>query len=137
VTLTRQVQRVSACGLARDGDALLLVHIGRSAYGDTGKWTLPGGGIEHGEDPQEAAARVFTEQTGLIVTVGRLLHVGSDYRQQSGGLDFHGIFIIYEVTVAGGELRSEPDGAILSPTWVKPAERDTLPILDAIRPALA
>jgi 8-oxo-dGTP diphosphatase len=137
VTLTRQVQRVSACGLARDGDALLLVHIGRSAYGDAGKWTLPGGGIEHGEDPREAAARVFGEQTGLDVTAGKLLHVGSDYRHLAGGLDFHGIFVVYEVIVTGGQLRAEPDGAVLSPTWVKPAELDTLPILDAIRPALS
>src|SRR5688500_8660492 len=69
VTLARQVQRVSACGLARDGDAVLLVQIGRSAYGEAGKWMLPGGGIEHGEDPREAVARAFSEQIGLTVQV--------------------------------------------------------------------
>ncbi|WP_020519831.1 NUDIX hydrolase [Catelliglobosispora koreensis] len=136
MTLTRQVQRVSACGLARDGDALLLVHIGRSAYGDAGKWTVPGGGIEHGEDPREAVTRAFSEQTGLTVETGQLLHVGSDYRHLPGGIDFHGIFIVYAVSVTSGELRPEPDGAVLSPTWVKPSELDSLPVLDAIKPVL-
>lgn len=136
MTLARQVQRVSACGLARDGDAVLMVQVGRSAYGDAGKWMLPGGGIEHGEDPREAVVRSFAEQTGLTVTVESIVDVGSDYRHIAGGIDFHGIFIVYMVTVTGGELRSEPDGAMLAPTWVKPTERESLPVLDALRPLI-
>lgn len=137
VTLARQVQRVSACGLARDGDAMLLVQIGRSAYGEAGKWMLPGGGIEHGEEPREAVVRAFAEQLGLTVRVDELLDVGSDYRNLAGGIDFHGIFIVYGVTVTAGEPKAEPDGAILSPTWVKPAELESLPVLDPIRAVLA
>lgn len=136
VTLARQVQRVSACGLARDGDAVLLVQIGRSAYGDAGKWMLPGGGIEHGEDPREAVVRAFAEQIGLTVQVDRLIEVGSDYRHLPGGIDFHGIFIVYGVTITAGEPKAEPDGAILAPTWVKPSEVDALPVLDSLRPVL-
>lgn len=136
VTLARQVQRVSACGLARDGDAVLMVQIGRSAYGDAGKWMLPGGGIEHGEDPKEAVVRAFAEQTGLTVQVDSVLDVGADYRHLAGGIDFHGIFIVYRVSVASGTLRCEPDGAMLSPTWVKPSELESLPVLDALRPVM-
>lgn len=136
VTLARQIQRVSACGLARDGDAVLMVQIGRSGYGDAGKWMLPGGGIEHGEDPRDAVVRAFAEQTGLTVQVDSVVEVGSDYRHIPGGIDFHGIFIVYRVSVTGGELRAEPDAAMLSPTWVKPTELDSLPVLEAIRPVL-
>ena len=136
MTLARQVQRVSACGLARDGDAVLMVQIGRSAYGDAGKWMLPGGGIEHGEDPKEAVVRAFSEQTGLIIQVDSLVDVGSDYRHLAGGIDFHGILIVYRVSVTGGELRSEPDGAMLAPTWVKPSELESLPMLDVVRSLL-
>jgi 8-oxo-dGTP diphosphatase len=137
VTLARQVQRVSACGLARDGDAVLLVQIGRSAYGEAGKWMLPGGGIEHGEDPREAVARCFAEQVGLTVQVGELIDIASDYRHLPGGIDFHGIFIVYGVTVTVGELRAEPDGPVLAPTWVKPSEVDALPVVDPIKTVLA
>lgn len=136
VTLARQVQRVSACGLARDGDAILLVQIARSAYGEAGTWMLPGGGIEHGEDPGEAVVRAFAEQLGLEVRVDSLLDVGSDYRNLAGGIDFHGIFIVYGVTVTGGSPRVEADGAVLAPTWVKPAELDALPVLDPLRSVL-
>ena len=136
MTLARQVQRVSACGLARDGDAVLMVQIGRSAYGDAGKWMLPGGGIEHGEDPKEAVVRAFSEQTGLDVRVESIVDVGSDYRHLAGGIDFHGIFIVYRVSVTCGELRTEPDGAMLAPTWVKPSELESLPMLDVVRALL-
>lgn len=136
MTLARQVQRVSACGLARDGDAILLVQIARSAYGEAGTWMLPGGGIEHGEDPGEAVVRAFAEQLGLEVRVDSLLDVGSDYRNLAGGIDFHGIFIVYGVTVTGGSPRVEADGAVLAPTWVKPAELDALPVLDPLRSVL-
>lgn len=136
VTLARQVQRVSACGLARDGDAMLMVQIGRSAHGDAGKWMLPGGGIELGEDPKDAVIRAFAEQTGLSVRVDSLLDVGSDYRHLAGGIDLHGIFIVYQVSVTEGVMRAEPDGAMLSPTWVKPSELDSLPVLESLRAML-
>lgn len=113
-----------------------MVQVGRSAYGDAGKWMLPGGGIEHGEDPKEAVVRAFAEQTGLAVVVDSLAEVGSDYRHLAGGIDFHGIFIVYRVSVTGGDLRSEPDGSMLAPTWVKPAELESLPMLDAVRALL-
>jgi 8-oxo-dGTP diphosphatase len=33
-------------------------------------WTLPGGGLDHGEDPRSAVVREVYEETGLSVTVG-------------------------------------------------------------------
>ncbi len=42
---------------------------------ETGRWTLPGGGVDHGESPRDALVREVAEETGLDATVGRLLDV--------------------------------------------------------------
>jgi 8-oxo-dGTP pyrophosphatase MutT (NUDIX family) len=55
-----------------DGDRVLLA---RHSYGDRGRWELPGGWVQPGEDPAEAGARELLEEVGLdvpLVPVGAL-----------------------------------------------------------------
>ena len=56
---------LGAAGLCLcDGHAVLLVQ--RSAHGDNpGTWALPGGALEPGETPEQAALREAREETGL------------------------------------------------------------------------
>ena len=67
--------RPRACGaLIQDNVILMVRHVEPSrSY-----WTLPGGGIEAGETPAEAAVREVWEETGLRVRAVRLLWEG-DY----------------------------------------------------------
>ena len=44
---------------------------------DNGRWCLPGGAMDPGESAKEACAREVLEETGLIVSIGRLIGVYS------------------------------------------------------------
>ena len=68
----------SAAALCRDGsDRILLVR-----QADTGRWSTPGGVIEPGEAPEQAAIREVHEETGLAVVIDSLRTAvgGPDYR---------------------------------------------------------
>ncbi len=128
-----RVQRVSTYGLARDGDSVLMVRIANFGGGDIGKWMLPGGGLEHGETPEQAVVREVAEETGYRVTVDRLLEVASDHRTLDNGTDFHGIYLIYAVTVRSGEPQAELAGSTDGVGWVDFASLPELPMLEAFR----
>ena len=67
--------RVAAYAVIIDADdRILLAHWNE---GRRAAWTLPGGGLESGEDPEHAARREVREETGYRVTVGDLLGIHS------------------------------------------------------------
>jgi len=72
--------------------------------------------------------------------LGALLTVNSARRQwelpDGSAVDFHGIRIIYHVTVTGGELRDEADGSTDTCAWLSPAEIAQIPKVDLVDLAL-
>jgi ADP-ribose pyrophosphatase YjhB (NUDIX family) len=61
-----------------DGRVLLARYV--SPAGES-SWTLPGGRVEHGEDPFDAVTREVAEETGCDAVVERLLGVDSRVRR--------------------------------------------------------
>jgi len=69
------MRRIDCAGaVIKDGQGRLLLIRRRNEPG-AGLWSLPGGRIEPGETGDQAVAREVREETGLSVTVGRLLGV--------------------------------------------------------------
>jgi ADP-ribose pyrophosphatase YjhB (NUDIX family) len=130
--------------LIRRGDDVLLTRISERGY-HSGSWTLPGGGLDHGESPREGLAREVREECGLACEVGDLLDV---HDLHFGGVapsgrfeDFHGVHLLFRATVAAdAEPRvAEVDGTTDEVAWVPIAEvtDGTRPVLDVVRAALA
>ncbi|MET8162824.1 NUDIX hydrolase [Streptomyces sp. NPDC005329] len=129
----RKKLRVAAYAVCvRDGQLLLA----RSPAPDgTLEWVLPGGGMEHGEDPLDTVVRELDEETGYRVQVTGLLGIDSSrHTFRRGGLrgpvDHHGVRIVYEGRVVGGELRNEVNGSTDLAAW---HDLDAVPGLTRIR----
>lgn len=63
-----------------------------------GQWSIPGGGIEDGETPEEAARREFYEETNIKVE-GQLSLVGFVDRYNKDGTFLKGFMYVYGVEV--------------------------------------
>jgi ADP-ribose pyrophosphatase YjhB (NUDIX family) len=66
---------------------------------DNGRWSLPGGLVEWGEDISTSARRELEEETGLnLIKVNRLVGVYSDPKRDPR---FHSICVVLEAIVEG------------------------------------
>ncbi|MBW8818394.1 MAG: NUDIX hydrolase [Streptomyces sp.] len=126
----RKTLRVAAYAICvRDGQILLArwLNDGRP------EWTLPGGGMDHGEDLHDTVLREVEEETGYRIEMTGLLGVTSrrlPLRRRFGRtVDHHGVGLVYEARVTGGELRFEVGGSTDMAQW---HDLDAVPELNRV-----
>ena len=109
-----------------DDDNLLMV---KQAYG-RGLWGLPGGELQIAENPDAAVAREVREETGLDVSVERLVAIYG--RRQHIGLYF-------ACTPRGGDLRDAFDTEVAAVGWFDPDDppAPTSPVIGLLKSDLA
>lgn len=111
ITLERDYER--ALGIRPSVSAVILDRRGRlllQQRSDGGQWGLPGGSVEIGESVAAAVRREVREETGLIVTVRRLIGVYSEPERQvvryPDGNVWHYVNVCFECAARGGALRT-------------------------------
>ena len=88
----------------------------RSAGGNVGEWCIPCGYVEWGEDIRDAARREFEEETGLIVQIGDVCAVHSNFHNAASltvGVWFYG-------TIVDGRAQASDD--LDRVDWFAPGE---------------
>jgi 8-oxo-dGTP diphosphatase len=139
VTTARRLVRVAAYALCVDADDRVLLCRIAPAVSATDAWTLPGGGLEFGEEPEVGVLRELEEETGLTGRVVGLVEVGSRLlreRDWAHGADVHNLSIVYRVAAEPGELRREADGSTDGCAWVTRDQTARLPLWELARGAL-
>lgn len=133
--------RVGAYALIVRDQQVLLTHWNPHRADFDGAWTLPGGGMEPGEQPETTMLREVFEETGYTVHTDTLLGVhsrwmGSEQRLDGQPRDYHACRVLFTAHVVDGELTVEEDGSSDDTRWFPLVELDELDRLDLVDQAL-
>lgn len=112
--------RVAAYAVITDDEGRVLLALWNE--GRVPAWTMPGGGIEPGEDPADAAVREVREETGFEVELDGLLGIHSyvvpaERRLANVRRPMQALRIVYRARIVGGELRFEENGSTDRAEW--------------------
>lgn len=107
--MTSEKQVVIVLGAVRDEKKRILVarRVDTTVPDAFGKWEFVGGAVDFGEDPETALVREVAEESGLVVTVIRLLpKIFTHVWKTKEGKNIHVLLITYECEVVSGQLNN-------------------------------
>jgi 8-oxo-dGTP pyrophosphatase MutT (NUDIX family) len=120
-------------------DRVLLIHARDPDNPSHHWWELPGGGLDHGETPEQAARREVTEETGIeLDQVGPKLWI-RESRFRYRNRDHHRIDHVYLATcthptpTANTSFTENEKASVIERTWFTATELHTSP--DKLLPA--
>jgi 8-oxo-dGTP pyrophosphatase MutT (NUDIX family) len=120
-------QRTAAYGVVTSERGVLLTELS-ALTSAPGRWTLPGGGLDPGETPEQALHREVWEESGQVISEIRLLDLHTSHwvgRAPNGRLeDFHAVRIVYAARCPGptDPVVHDVGGSTASVRWVRPAD---------------
>lgn len=134
-------QRFAAYGFVTDpAGRVLLTEIARG-YPGAGRWHLPGGGTDPGEQPADALLRELFEETGQHGEIVALL--GVTHRRSLGAvgpegypMNWHAVRALYRVLVPQPSTPSVTEaagGSTASAAWFAPAELAGLSVTEVVQ----
>lgn len=106
------------------------------------RWTLPGGGVDLHESPEEGCVREVSEESGYDVVLTGLLGIETDVitpegRQVGTGRPLKAVRVFYTARIVGGALRHEIGGTTDEARWIPVDELPGLPHVSMVDTGLA
>lgn len=135
-------QRVAAYAVVRSARGYLMTELSQRTS-RPGSWGLPGGGIEPGEEPDDAVLREVWEETGQHVQLRSSRAVITQHwvgRAPSGRLeDYHAIRLVYDAVCLRptDPVVHDIGGTTASAAWMDPEQLVTATITSWARPLLS
>ena len=136
----RRHQRFAAYGLATDPAGRVLLTLISSDYPGAGRWHLPGGGTDFGEDAAEGLLRELVEETNQLGRVDGLINVSHRHHYDAVGpegvpIDWHGVRVVFRVRV---DEPTEPRvvearGSTAAAAWYGADDALKLPLTEVAR----
>ncbi|MCA9563221.1 MAG: NUDIX hydrolase [Myxococcales bacterium] len=128
--------RLAAYGvLLDDAGRLLAVRIAPN-YPSAGIWTLPGGGLDWGETPEQGLVRELHEETGLNVSNLQIAWVYSHNFKSTlsrPNEPVQAVGLVYRVRQWSGELIVERDGSTDRVEWLTRDQLAERPMTPSMR----
>ena len=134
-------QRFAAYGFVTDPDERVLLTRIATGYPGAGKWHLPGGGTDPGEQPAEALLRELFEETGQRGEVTELL--GVTHRRNPGvigpegyPINWHAVRALYRVLVPSPTTPTVTEaagGSTATAAWFARAELPALQVTEVVQ----
>lgn len=128
-------QRFAAYGLVTDPEGRILLTLIANGYPGAGRWHLPGGGTEHGEQPADGLLRELVEESGQQGRVLDLLDVDHLHNPAAIGperrpIDWHSVRVVYRVAVdePTPPVVAERGGSTAAARWCTGDEARALPL---------
>ena len=118
-------QLAASATIFKDGYLLL---VRRAHDPGRGRWSVPGGRVEHGESLEQAVHREVAEETGLHIDIISLAGI-REVLPRDGALG-HYVVLSYAATWRGGEvmLNDEHDDF----KWIAPDDLDPVAATDGL-----
>ena len=115
--------------ILRDGKLLL---VKRGAQPGFGKWSVPGGLVEVGEQVEDAMVREVKEEVGFDVEAVKLTDVVDTITLDNNGrVQYHFVVVNFFARIVGGELKTATD--ILEARWAPVADVDKVNLTVSFR----
>lgn len=133
-----RAQRFGAYGLVTDPRGRVLLSLIARGYPSAGRWHLPGGGTDPGEQPADGLVREIFEETGQRGRITGLVGVSHRHNPAAMGpegypIDWHTVRVMYRVTVdqpTTPMVTEAAGGSTARAAWFTQAELRKIPLTE-------